>query len=801
MKEKLLIIDGYSIICRGFYALPLLENKNGNHTNALLGFFNILFRTLDEEKPKYIAVAFDENVKTFRHEMYDEYKGKRDAMPVELKEQVAYVKEMLSAMKISMFSKPGYEADDIVGTISKKLESSKVEPIILSGDKDMLQLASKNTKIRLVKTLKSNSTINNYYETDVEKEYNLTPTEFIDLKALMGDTSDNIPGVKGIGKVTATKLMEQYKSIDNIYKHLDEIEKPSIKNALERDKDKLYLFKKLVTIVRDVDIDVNLDDLEIKNIFNDDSYKVVEKYELNSLKKKFGGAKSQNTKNAALDDFTDIANEDDDIDLIFSKDKIYDDDNENISYNLKKRYKKLDTDTNIFDRFDINKKIDDLSLMAYIIDPLKKDYDDIYHIEQKELYDKYKNKLESLNSYDVYDKIDLPLVKVLYNIEKIGVGVSKEKLSDFSKKLSYDIKDIEDKIYELADEKFNINSPKQLGEVLFNKLGLDYDRKDGEKQSTGIEVLEKLYDKHEIIKHIMNYRTYTKLLTTYADALPKYIVDGRIHTNFNQTETATGRLSSDNPNLQNIPIRTELGRELRKAFIPREGFIFLDADYSQIELRILAILSNDENLINAYKGAEDVHSITASQVFSVDLNDVTKEMRRKAKAINFGIVYGMSSFGLSEDLHIDMKEAKEYIDRYFEKYANVKRYLDETVETAKELGYVKTYYGRVRPIPEFKKGNYMQKAFAKRVAMNSPIQGTAADIMKIAMINVDNMLHKSNLESRIVLQVHDEILIECKIGEEEKVRQILKTGMTDYFKFPIELAIEINEGDNWEAAH
>ena len=801
-KEKLLLIDAYSIICRGFYALPLLSTSKGYHTNAMLGFLNILFRTLDEEKPDYIAVAFDENAPTFRHKLYKEYKGQRKPMPIELKEQVPFVKEMLTAMGISIFSKVGYEADDILGSLAAKLSSSKLEAVILSGDKDMLQLATDNIKIRLVKTVKSNSDIYPYYAKDVEKEYSMTPDEFIDLKAIMGDPSDNIPGIKGVGKITANDLITKYKSIDNIYKHIDEIKKPSIVKAFTESREDAALFKVLVTIVKDVDLDVKLHDLKINDIFNNDSFKVAEKYELKSLYKKFGktktSSKTSKVANAMLEGFSSIDNSVDDIE---KNDTRNGDDNEKYAYNLKNRYKELDK-SEIYDKFKPKGRIEDLTLMSYLLNPIKKDYSDIEFINQEKLYKELSDKINKLGLNVVYETIEHPLVNVLYNMEKIGVAVDEDAINSFAKNLSKEIKKLDEKIHKFAgDDSFNINSPKQLGDILFNKLGLDYERKKGEKQSTGVEVLQKLVDKHEIIKPIMDYRTYNKLLTTYAEALPKYIVDGRIHTNFNQTETATGRLSSDNPNLQNIPIRTALGRELRKAFVPRKGYVFIDADYSQIELRVLAILSGDKNLINAYKGAADVHSATASEVFGVDIDKVTPELRRKAKAINFGIVYGMSSYGLGEDLHIDTKEAKEYIEKYFTKYNKVKEYLDKTVEEAKNNGFVKTHYGRIRPIPEFKVGNAMQKAFAKRVAMNSPIQGTAADIMKLAMIGVDSELEKQKLESRIVLQVHDEILIECKKGEELKVKKILKDKMTDSFDFPVELEIDIKEGSNWDDAH
>ena len=602
MKNKLLLIDAYSIICRGFYALPLLSNEKGYHTNALLGFLNILFRTIDEENPKYIAVAFDEHAPTFRHELFKEYKAQRKPMPVELKEQVPYVKEVLTSMGINIFSKVGFEADDMLGSLAYKFSSKDVEAVILSGDKDMLQLATDAIKIRLVKTVKSNSDIYPYYAKDVEKEYNMTPSEFIDMKAIMGDPSDNIPGVKGVGKITANDLISKYKSIENIYKHLDEVKKPSVVKAFTEGKDEVALFKKLVTIVTNVDIDAKLENLELKNIFNDDSFKVIEKYGLKSLYKKFGKTatdkKTKTSKNDALDGFAPI---DVDLDVTKKSKEPFSDDNETITFDLKNRYKEKDK-SDVFEKYVPNSIIDDLTLMAYILNPIKKDYDDLKFIEQKESFADLKGKLEKLDLYKVYTDIELPLVKVLYNMEKIGIGVDEKAINEFGKNLAKEIKKLDEKIHSLAkDPDFNINSPKQLGEILFNKLGLDYEKKSGEKQSTGVEVLQKLIDKHEIIKPIMDYRTYTKLLTTYAEALPKFIVDGRIHTNFNQTETATGRLSSDNPNLQNIPIRTELGREIRKAFIPRDGYVFIDADYSQIELRILAILSGDENLINAYK--------------------------------------------------------------------------------------------------------------------------------------------------------------------------------------------------------
>ena len=516
MKDKLLLIDAYSIICRGFYALPLLSTSNGYHTNAMLGFLNILFRTIDEEKPKYIAVAFDENAPTFRHKLYKEYKGQRKPMPVELKEQVPYVKEVLSAMNISIFSKVGFEADDILGTLANKFSSSKVEAVILSGDKDMLQLATKDIKIRLVKTVKSNSDIYPYYAKDVENEYNMTPKEFIDLKAIMGDTSDNIPGLKGIGKITANDLIVKYKSIDNIYKHLDEIKKPSIVKYFTEGKEDVKLYKTLVTIVTDVDIDANINDLEIRDMFNKAAFASIEKYELKSLYKKFGASKekSKSKKNdLRIEDFVDI---DSSLPFDENSNKVYEDDDPKYSYDLKKRFKLVDK-SNTFDRYINKDRIEDLSLMAYLIDPLRKDYESIKKVDPKTCFADLDKKIKELKLRNVYNDIELPLVPVLYNMEKLGIAVNEKYIKKFGEKLSLSINELEGKIHEYAGTTFNINSPKQLGDILFNKLGLDYERKKGEKQSTGVEVLQKLVDKHEIIKPIMDYRTYTKLLNPYAE--------------------------------------------------------------------------------------------------------------------------------------------------------------------------------------------------------------------------------------------------------------------------------------------
>lgn len=931
MKDKLLLIDAYSIICRGFYALPLLSNDKGLHTNAVLGFLNILYKNIEEEKPKYIAVAFDENKNTFRHKMYKDYKAQRSAMPSELKEQVPYVKKILTASNINMYSKEGFEADDILGTLATKFSSKKLEAVILSGDKDMLQLATENIKIRLVKTVKADSNTYEYYAKDVENEYKLTPTQFIDLKALMGDPSDNIKGLKGIGPKTATELLVQYGDIENIYAHLDEIKKNSVKEAFKDNIEEARFCKDLVTIRTNVDLDCKLDDLLLNDIFSDKAFKVIEELELKSQYKRFGKTIKNTTKNTDIkktnkldnidnpfddnDSFVDVTQVNTKIDkklfssimnqrVIVNDDKTYDNilkskgnvsiyfyrkslDKTNLLYSndiylvsittdtnsyifsgnhtkeilsfikekrvitkdLKQGLYYLDEDLSYDKKFvlskDIKANIDDISLMAYLIDSTFKDYDlstlaksylDVDMKQKKEyfgkqeeyefcdldgnpqselidylsynskiiylLYDIFTKKLQELKLTDLYKDIELPLVYVLYNMEKYGIKIDNKLLSQYDKKLDKSLDALTKEIKDLAGKDFNINSPKQLQEVLFTDLKLTYDMRKGEKLSTSVEVLEKLKDKHPIIGKIMQYRTISKLSSTYAKGLPTYIKeDNRIHTNFNQIETATGRLSSDNPNMQNIPIRTELGRELRKVFVASDGFTFVDADYSQIELRLLAIISNDEKLIKAYSKGNDVHTITASEVFGVPIDKVTEDLRRRAKAVNFGIIYGMSSFGLSEGLNIDTKEARDYINKYFDTYKEVKEYLDNVVKKAEKDGYTRTLFGRIRPIKEFKSSVPTIKAFAKRVAMNSPIQGTASDVMKKAMILVDENIEKEKLSSRIVLQVHDEILIDVKKGEEEKIKNILYKSMKEQFNFKVALDINVSEGSNFEEAH
>lgn len=897
MRDKLLLIDAYSIICRGFYALPLLSH-DGIYTNAVLGFLNIFYKAVEEENPKYIAVAFDANKKTFRHELYKDYKGNRKSMPDELKEQIPYVKNILTASKIKIFSVDGYEADDILGTLSYKFASNKIEAIILSGDKDMLQLPTDNIKVRLIKTAKGKTDTYEYYKKDVIKELNMTPDEYIDLKAIMGDPSDNIKGLPGIGKITATNLITEYKSIENIKNNIDKITKKSVKDVFTNNYDEALFYKKLVTIKKDVPIECNIEDLKIDNIYNSQVYTLIKQYSLKSLYKKFEKDKKNvlSNKNTSDDSENPFKDESSSNDLLINKNYrivnneenkyelierlnnetgvaglfLYNDNVTSISfsdityiclnYNLKKEILEsnvkfvicdikssigyFDDNSDYKKEYVSNKKVkfEDVSLMSYLLNSTLKKHNyktiakEYLNIELKDEQD-YLNKknlsfyLNNIDdnileyifynsyipyaSYEIlyneikkqeleylYNEVELPLTYILYNMEKIGMRIDKDFLTKYDKKLDNKIEKVTAEIYKLAGETFNINSPKQLSTILFEKLNIKYNKKNSEKLSTSIEVLEKIKNEHPIVNKIIEYRTLSKISTTYAKTLTTFVkVDDRIHTKFNQSETATGRLSSENPNLQNIPIKTDIGREFRKVFIPRDEYIFVDADYSQIELRVLAIMSNDSTLIEAYNTGVDVHTVTASQVFNVPIDKVTDDLRRRAKAVNFGLIYGMSAYGLSEDLSIDTHEAKEYIDKYFETYKKIKEYLDNMVIEAQKDSYSKTYFGRRRPIYEFKYGNAMQKAFAKRIAMNSPIQGTASDIIKIAMVSIDNELKKQKLKSRMILQVHDEILIECLKGEEESVKNILQKCMCDQFDFKVKLHINIKTGNNFEEVH
>lgn len=845
--KKLLLIDGHSMINRAFYGVPDLTNSSGVHTGAVFGFLNIILKVIDEEKPDHFAVAFDTSAPTFRHGMFEAYKGTRKPMPEELKEQVPIVQSLLKDMEVPVLMKEGIEADDILGTIAAKWEKKGYEVSIVSGDRDLLQLVTDKTKLILPRTVKGETTISRYYPDDVKNEYKVSPKGIIELKALMGDSSDNIPGVPKIGEKTATELLITYGDIANLKEHIDEVSKKSIRESLKENFALAELSKALATIKTDCDIELSEDDAAFETLFTDKAFETLKELELKTFLKKFG-ADEADSKEELLSVFT----EESDLGVV-----------EEIFASLKKEAKagigaEIDKETgeiikvavktedravliplngfispmylaahlsDIFTKTegkiftvrlkdlyktavtDYSGKVYDIEIMEYLLDPLRNNYDIPEDIREAALfaYEKGSSLLERIENEgmtELLTSIEMPLTYCLACMEKEGIRVRPEELTKYSEDLGRKISELEDRIIKEAGEKFNINSPKQLGTILFEKMGLQGGKKTKTGYSTSAEVLEKLAPDYPFVRDILEFRTYSKLKATYADGLQAFIGnEDRIHSTFNQTVTATGRISSADPNLQNIPVRTEPGRAFRKIFVPREGFSFMDADYSQIELRILASLSGDKKLIEAYNEGKDIHAITASQVFNVPLNEVTPELRRNAKAVNFGIVYGISSFGLSQDLSISRSDAKEYIDRYFITYPDVKNYLDSLVSSAKEKGYAETYFGRKRPVPELKSSNFMQRSFGERVAMNAPIQGTAADIIKIAMVRVMNAINENGLKSGLILQVHDELLIETAPGEEKIIHDILEKEMTGAADLPVPLITEINTGMNWDECH
>ena len=879
MSEKLVLIDGHSILNRAFYGVPDLTNSSGMHTNAIYGFLNILFKILEEEKPEYLVVAFDLKAPTFRHEIYKEYKGTRKPMPQELHMQVPVIKELLTAMGVKIISKEGLEADDILGTLAKSAQAKGMEVSLVSGDRDLLQVSDEHIKIRIPKTKGGKTEVEDYYPEDVKKTYGVLPKEFIDVKALQGDTADNIPGVPKIGAKTATDLISQYGSVENIYEHIEEITKKSVKETLQNNKDLADLSKVLATINIEADIDTDLSDAKVGEFFTEESYPLFKQLELKSYLKKFENIapKEENIAYKTVADFSECESvfeqlyKEEKVSLIPVVDNV---NGENRLFAtiiaakdrqvyvipvsgfvtegyLADKMTKLSKQTKIIG-FNLKpqyglycaedtKNFFDVLIAAYLLNPLKSDYEIVdvaneylgwmipdfkekfgknnvevlmdtkteeffsYVVKQAvvcyESYDVFIKKLAEEEMLSLFEEMEMPLSLVLYEMEKNGVGVQKEALNVYSEELKKQIDVLVKSIYEKAGMEFNINSPKQLGEVLFEKLQIPGGKKTKTGYSTAVDVLEKLQADYPIVSEILQYRTLAKLNSTYAEGLVQHIEeDNKIHTNFNQTITATGRISSTEPNLQNIPMRMEMGRLIRKVFVPEEGYIFTDADYSQIELRILAHLSGDEQLIEAYKMDEDIHRITASKVFNTPFEEVTDLQRRNAKAVNFGIVYGISSFGLSQDLSITPKEASAYIKQYFATYPKVKEYLDSLVASAKEKGYVTTMFGRKRPIPELSSSNFMQRAFGERIAMNSPIQGTAADIMKIAMIAVFKTLKEKNMKSKLILQIHDELVVETANEEIEEVKQIVTECMKNAAKLAVSLEVDLHTGNNWYEA-
>jgi len=873
--KKLLIIDGNSIINRAFYGIKLLTNKHGLYTNAIYGFLNIMFKHLEELQPECVAVAFDLKAPTFRHKMYSEYKAQRKGMPQELAQQMPVMKEILDAMNITILEKEGYEADDIIGTVSRMCREQDMECYILTGDKDDLQLAADTTKILLTVTRGGATTTTEFDSDDVEDTYGVTPTEFIDVKALMGDSSDNVPGVKGIGEKTAFEYIKKFKSIENLYENLDDaIVKPAARKKLEEGREMADLSKILCTIDRNVPLDFKPEDASLKEYDNERLTKLFVNLEFSSFLKKLGTKDTNQDISLPefekIDDLKKAKKLIDDIEgtfiyklfeesgsllaFAFLKDgKAYfvSGDEKELAELLKPHFESenilkisadIKSDIVLMDRLGVgfSDSYFDLSVAAYIINPLKSSYDissvameflslaledektifgsgkqekTLFELSEKELSvyisqqlgvyiqlkeyeeEKIKNDGQEKLLYDV----ELPLVRVLATMELEGVLVDRERLFEFNEELKKNIDALESEIYALAGEEFNINSPKQLGVILFEKLGLKAVKKTKTGYSTNAEVLEKLLGEHEIIEKILNYRQLSKLKSTYGDGLLSVIDEktGRIYSKFNQTVTVTGRISSTEPNLQNIPVRTELGRELRKMFIAKEGCVLVDADYSQIELRVLAHISGDEHLTEAFKNNEDIHTATASSVFNIPKDEVTSLMRSRAKTVNFGIVYGMGDFSLAKDLGISVKEAREYIENYFNKYSKVKEYMNHIIESTKEKGYVSTMFERRRTIPEINSSNFMVRSSGERMARNTPIQGSAADIIKTAMVSVYREIRKRNLKSRLILQVHDELIIETVHEEEAEVRKLLEECMVNAVKMSVPLVAETKSGKSW----
>jgi DNA polymerase-1 len=878
-KEKIVLVDGHSILNRAFYGLPVLTNSEGLHTNAVYGFLNILFKVLEEEKAGYVAVAFDLKAPTFRHKMFDGYKGTRKPMPQELHEQVPLIKEMLRAMQVPVMELEGYEADDILGTVAMQMERKGLEVCIVSGDRDLLQLAREDIRILIPKTKATGTELEQYYAKDVQERYLVTPIQFIDVKALMGDTSDNIPGVPGIGEKTATKLIAQYGSIEEVYAHVDEIPQKKARESLREHYDLAQMSKVLATIELEAPYELAPEDAKIENLYTKEALELCRRFEFRNLLKRFQiEEETEKTEDLPVKNIRDFAAveelfakaegkhaafvlliEDGQVlgaSLCFSDKESYLLESEGfltsdylcgkladlsrtsarvITMNLKEQLPYLQFPE------EYRAKLFDAAIAAYLINPLKDSYgpedlareylnrmipsrtelfgkDSLAKVreEKRETFLAYAGRiaqilleafpvmdqrLAEMGMKQLFEEVEMPLVYTLADMERAGIRVKAEELKVYGEQLTGRIDELEQKIYEAAGEEFNINSPKQLGVILFEKLQLPHGKKTKTGYSTAADVLEKLALEYPIVSDILEYRQMTKLKSTYADGLANYISeDGRIHGKFHQTITATGRISSTEPNLQNIPIRMELGRLIRKVFVPDDGYVFLDADYSQIELRVLAHLSNDEKLIGAYQDAQDIHTITASQVFHVAPEEVTPLLRRNAKAVNFGIVYGISSFGLSQDLSITRKEAQEYIEQYFKTYPGIKEFLDKTVEDAKADGYVTTMFGRRRPVPELKSSNFMQRSFGERVAMNAPIQGTAADIIKIAMNRVNEWLHAHQMKSRLILQVHDELLVETAQDELEEVREMMVREMQNAAQMKVRLEVDIHDGKNWYEA-
>ena len=881
MAEKIMLIDGNSIVNRAFYGVPLLTNGEGRYTNGVYGFLNILFKLLDEEQPDYLAVAFDLHAPTFRHRTFDGYKGTRKGMPEELREQMPLLKEVLQTMHIPIFEQEGFEADDILGTLSALAEKNGIVPVVVSGDRDLLQLAGETLKVRIPKTKGGRTETEDYYAADVQAKYGVTPAEFIDMKALMGDASDNIPGVPGIGEKTAAKIITQYHDIETAIAHAAEIKPKKASENLAAYQEQARLSKFLATIVRDMPLEWDKETLKIGDMFNQTAYELVKRLEFKSMFSRFEGSAS--APKQAEQTYRFVADREGAKEVLAALKKgevryafVYENEEgqglalyqeqlggvwmeASMAFLMQElleifqpffadsAYRKIGHDVKKDIRFLRSYGYDgftaefDTAIGAYILNATGSsyEYDDIaaaflnetypsqeevfgkgrtkkafaalpeaertaYGARQAEIFFRARKVMEERlaenEQKSLFYDMEMPLIYVLADMEKYGIKVDKAALLAYQKRLGESLDGMEEEIYALAGEKFNINSPKQLGVILFEKLGLKGGKKTKTGYSTAADVLEKLRTAHPIVERILHYRQLAKLKSTYADGLLA-VMDAeteKIYSTFNQTITATGRISSTEPNLQNIPVRLELGRELRKIFIPESAeFCFLDADYSQIELRVLAHISGDESLIAAFKSNQDIHRMTASQVFHVPFDEVTPLQRSNAKAVNFGIIYGKGAFSLGQDLGISRKEAEEYINAYFARYPKIKTFMEDTIKNGTKNGYVSTLWNRRRNMPELQSSNFMQRAAGERAAMNMPIQGTAADIIKLAMIKVHRALQEGGYRSRLILQVHDELLIEAYKEEKDAVAKILKENMEHAADLLVPLDVDVHEGASW----
>ena len=881
MAEKIMLIDGNSIVNRAFYGVPLLTNGEGRYTNGVYGFLNILFKLLDEEQPDYLAVAFDLHAPTFRHRTFDGYKGTRKGMPEELREQMPLLKEVLQAMHIPIFEQEGFEADDILGTLSALAEKNGIVPVVVSGDRDLLQLAGETLKVRIPKTKGGRTETEDYYAADVQAKYGVTPAEFIDMKALMGDTSDNIPGVPGIGEKTAAKIITQYHDIETAIAHAAEIKPKKASENLAAYQEQARLSKFLATIVRDMPLEWDKESLKIGDMFNQTAYELVKRLEFKSMFSRFEGSASAPKQAEQTYRFVADREGANEVLAVLKKGEVgyafvYENEEgqglalyqeqlggvwieASMAFLMQElleifqpffadsAYRKIGHDVKKDIRFLRSYGYNgftaefDTAIGAYILNATGSsyEYDDIaatflnetypsqeevfgkgrtkkafaalpeaertaYGARQAEIFFRARKVMEERlaenEQKSLFYDMEMPLIYVLADMEKYGIKVDKAALLAYQKRLGESLDGMEEEIYALAGEKFNINSPKQLGVILFERLGLKGGKKTKTGYSTAADVLEKLRTAHPIVERILHYRQLAKLKSTYADGLLA-VMDAeteKIYSTFNQTITATGRISSTEPNLQNIPVRLELGRELRKIFIPESAeFCFLDADYSQIELRVLAHISGDESLIAAFKSNQDIHRMTASQVFHVPFDEVTPLQRSNAKAVNFGIIYGKGAFSLGQDLGISRKEAEEYINAYFARYPKIKTFMEDTIKNGAKNGYVSTLWNRRRNMPELQSSNFMQRAAGERAAMNMPIQGTAADIIKLAMIKVHRALQEGGYRSRLILQVHDELLIEAYKEEKDAVAKILKENMEHAADLLVPLDVDVHEGASW----